>query len=300
MDLSIIIVSYNAKDILQRCLESIFQHTQNLNFEVIVVDNASTDGAIGVLKEYEKKYSLLKVIYSKENLGFAKANNLGARQAKGKYLLLLNNDTILIENAPKLMFNWLEAHHNFAVASCQILDSEKNISSILSAGFFPTLPSVLAWAFFLDDLPVIRTLFKPYHIHAGADLSKADIDWVSGAFMMVRKDVWDRVGGMDESLFMYGEDVDLCYRIKQTGLKVGYNPVVRVIHIGQASQNKMPRGYILGEFGGLKYFYLKHFPGWRVVVLDFLLDIAALLRVVFWLVRLKPQVAKIYLEALVQ
>ena len=298
MDVSIIIVSYNAEDVLKRCLDAVFQHTQNLEFEVIVVDNASTDGAIGVLKDYEEKYKDLHVIYSRENLGFAKGNNLGAKQAKGKYLLLLNNDAILTENAPKLMINWLEARHNFGAASCQILDDEQKISPILSAGFFPNLPAIFAWAFFLDDLPLIKNLFKHYHIHAGVNLDKLDFDWVTGAFMVVRKTVWDKVGGMDENLFMYGEDLYLCYRIKLLGLKIGYNPATKVIHIGQASQNKMPRGYILGEFTGLKYFYAKNYSQIYQMLLGFILDVAAFNRIIFWLVRLKPEIAKIYLKTL--
>ena len=220
--------------------------------------------------------------------------------ATGKYVALINNDTILIENSFKTMFKWLEGHHNIGAGSCLLLDNEHKISPIMSVGYFPELRDLLGWAFFLDDLPVTIRFFKPFHIHTNLYKSSEEFlpDWISGSFMFIRKEVLDKVGGMDESIFMYGEDVDLCYRIKLAGWKVGYNPATQAIHIGQASQKGMPRGYILGEFTGLKYFYAKHFPQWKQAILDFLLDIAAFNRIVLWLVRLKPELAKIYLEAL--
>ena len=300
MDVSVIIVSYNSREVLKRCLDAVFDFTTGLDFEVIVVDNASTDGAIGVLKDYEKKHSNLKVVYSRENLGFSKGNNLGLRQAKGKYFVFLNNDAILIENSLKKMVDWMEAHHNIGASSCLLVDNDQKISPIMSAGFFPGLRSLFGWAFFFDDLPAVAKLFKPFHIHT--QLYKPDQeffpDWISGSFLFIRREVVEKVGGFDEALFMYGEDLDLCFRIVKAGWKIGYNPATKVIHIGQVAQEGAPRGYILGEFSGLKFFYAKHFPGVRQTVLDLILDIAALLRVVFWLVRLKPQRAKIYLEAL--
>lgn len=302
MDLSVIIVSYNAREVLKRCLDAVFQLTTDLEFEVIVVDNGSTDGAIGVLKDYEKKYKNFKVVYSRENLGYARGNNEGMKIATGKYFLIINNDTLLIENSGKKMLDWMEAHHNIGISSCLLVDNEQKISSIISAGFFPFLPAIFAWAFFLDDLPGVKKLFKPFHVHS--DITGVtvvtDFDWVSGSFMMVRREVFTKTGGFDENIFMYGEDLDFCYRVKQAGYKIGYNPETRAIHLGQASQKKMPGGYILGEFTGLKYFYAKHFPGWRQNVLDLLLDVVALLRIIFWLIRLNPQTAKIYLEALFQ
>ncbi|MCL4398015.1 glycosyltransferase family 2 protein [Patescibacteria group bacterium] len=306
MDVSVVIVSFNIKDTLKRCLDAVFQYTTDLDYEVIVVDNASTDGAIGMLKDYEKKHKNLKVIYSRENLGFSKGNNLGIKQSTGKYILLLNNDAVLLENSAKKMFGWMETHRNIGAASCLLVDSEQRISPIMSAGFFPGLRGLFAWAFFLDDLPGVVRLFKPYHIHtngtASIDVSSVntDLDWISGSFFFVRREVIEKVGVLDEMIFMYGEDLDWCYRIKKAGWKIGYNGETKVIHIGQASQDKIPRGYILGEFSGLKFFYAKHFSGWRQVVLGTILDVAAFNRVVFWLVRLKPQTAKIYAEALLK
>ena len=139
MDLSVIIVSYNVKELLKNCLESVSKFTQDLKYEIIVVDNASTDDSVSDL-------SNLKLILSKENGGFSKGNNLGIKQAKGKYILLLNPDTLLVENSLKIMFDWMETHPEIAVSSCQLLNSEQKITS--TGGYFPNLFRVAAWAVF--------------------------------------------------------------------------------------------------------------------------------------------------------
>lgn len=115
---------------------------------------------------------------------------------------------------------------------------------------------------------------------------------------MVRKETIDKVGLLDENIFMYGEELEWCLRFKQNGFKISYTPVTRIIHLERQSSSGLPRNAVLGEFKGLKYIYGKHFPGWKQNVLDFLLNLAAALRIIFWLARLKPQMAKIYLEAL--
>ncbi len=325
MDVSIVIVSYNSKDIFRDCLESIFKYTEGVSFEVIVVDNASTDGVVEYLREAEKNYGKrLKVIYSQENTGFSKGNNLGIRQASGKYILLLNNDTKLVENAVKSMFVCMEGKPDFAVASCQLVDSENRLSP--TGGYAPTLARVASWALFLDDLPLISRFFPSYHPHVSdshwqgffldlpwikklvggsktaTETYKYDKefypDWVTGAFFFIRRTALDQLGGLDEGIFMYGEELEWCMRARMAGWKVGYTPITKIIHLERGSQGGLPRGALLGEFRGLKYIYGKYFPVWKQLLLGTLLDIAAFLRVIFWLARLKPQMAKIYLEAL--
>ncbi|MBI3558938.1 glycosyltransferase family 2 protein [Candidatus Gottesmanbacteria bacterium] len=299
MDLSVIIVSYNVKELLKNCLESILKYTQNLKYEIIVVDNASTDNSVS----YLRSLSNLKLILSKENGGFSKGNNLGIKEAKGKYILLLNPDTLLVENSLKIIFDWMEARPKIAVASCQLLNSEQKITP--TGGYFPNLSRLIMWAFFIDHFIPI----KSYHSHAsfwpqsrisknagdaGAAQHDTELDWITGAFFMIRKETLDRVGLLDENIFMYGEELEWCLRFKQNGFKVGYAPVTKIIHLAKS----LPRNAVLGEFKGLKYIYEKHFFGWRQTVLEFLLNIAAVLRIIMWLVRLKPVMAKIYLEAL--
>lgn len=302
MDVSVIIVSYNVKDLLRNCLDSVIKFTKDVEFEIIVVDNTSSDDSLSYLSSLSD-IGNLKVIASPENGGFAKGNNLGIKQAKGKYILLLNPDTLLTENSIGRMFLWMEGHKDVAVSSCQLVDSEQQISP--TGGYFPTLQSVAAWAFFLDDLPIISKFVKPYHPDAGPfhkdkTMYQSEFypDWVTGAFFFVRKEAIDKVGYLDENFFLYGEELEWCLRFKEAGFKVGYTPLTKIVHLERKSSDSLPRNAILGEFKGLKYIYAKHFPGSKQILIGTLLDLAAFARIVFWLVRLKPEMAKIYIEAL--
>jgi GT2 family glycosyltransferase len=162
-----------------------------------------------------------------------------------------------------------------------------------NGGYFPTLARLLLWTF------SIRTTHG-YHPNASCYPLTANcyLDWVTGGFMFVRKEVIDKVSGLDEKIFMYGEEVEWQYRIRQAGWKIGYTPTTKVTHYERKSSGGSPRGAILGEIKGLKYIYGKHFPGWKQIILGSLLDILAFSRVIFWLVRRKPEMAKIYWEAL--
>lgn len=283
MDVSVVIVSYNVAELLKNCLESVKKYTSGLKYEIIVVDNKSTDNSVGVIKNAGVKF-----IDAGDNVGFAKGNNLALRQAQGKYVLLLNPDTLLLENSLKTMFDWMETHPEYAVASCQLIDSEQK--NIPTGGYLPTLRRIAAWAMFFDDIFKI----KSYH----PKTNDSEPDWVAGAFFMVRREAMEKVGMLDENFFMYGEELEWCLRFKQAGWKVGFVPETKIIHLERKSSGGLPRNAVLGEFKGLRYIYGKHFPGWKQWVLETLLDIAAAMRVVFWLVRLKPQMARIYLEAL--
>ncbi len=299
MDVSVVIVSFNVRELLKNCLDSVVKFTKDVDYEIIVVDNGSSDESVELLKNYKG----IKTVFSKDNLGFSKGNNLGIKEAKGKYILLLNPDTLLLENSLKTMFDWMEGHQDIAVSSCQLVDSEQQISS--TGGYFPTLSRVFLWVFFLDDLPVLKNFIKSYHpqvstMNRSTRLYSSEFypDWVTGAFFFVRREAIDQVGVLDGNMFMYGEELEWCIRFKSAGWQVGYTPVTKIVHLGRKSSGGVPRNAVLGEFKGLKYIYGKHFPGWKQIVLGSLLDIAACARIIFWLIRLKPEMAKIYLEAL--
>lgn len=286
-----VIVSYNAKDMMQKCLESTFKFTKDVNFEVIVVDNASTDGVLETLRGYGKK---IKLIESKENLGFSKGNNLGIKESSGKYVFLLNNDTELVENSIERLKIWMDAHSEVAVVSPQMQSSEQKLMA--TGGAFPTLKNVFAWAFFLDDLP---NYANSYHPKVSKKFETEFFpDWVTGAMMFVRREAIDKDGFLDENIFMYGEDLEWCMRFKKAGWKIAYTPITKIIHRERGSQGGLPRGAILGEFQGLKYIYGKYESIPRQLFLGTILDFAAILRVMMWMVRFKPQMAKVYLEAL--
>lgn len=285
MNVSVVIVSYNAASYLKECLESIFTFSKTPP-EIIVVDNSSIDTSVEVAKSFGKKVT---VIVNKDNRGFGVGVNTGLKIAKGEYILVLNPDVRFLDDAISKMTVFMENHKDVGLASCAFLDGEQK--TLPNGGFFPTLTRLFAWTFFVH-------FGNAYHPRAVMYKSEFYPDWVTGGFMFLRKEVIDKIGFMDETFFMYGEEIDWQYRIRQVGWKIAYTPITKVIHHERKSSGGSPRGAILGEFKGLKYIYGKYFPGWKQIVLGTLLDVAASLRILMWLVRLKPAMAKIYLEAL--
>lgn len=286
MDVSVIIVSYNAASYLKECLDSILKFTKSPDFEVIVVDNNSSDDSLKVAKSFGGK---ITVIANKDNRGFGAGINIGLKRVTGKYVLVLNPDILFLDDAISKMMAYMGQHLDVGLAGCQFFDSEQKM--LPNGGFFPTLTRLFLWTF---------SLRTPHGYHPKANLYDKEFypDWVTGGFMFVKKEAVDKVGGLDENIFMYGEEVEWQYQIRQAGYKIGYTPITKVIHYERKSSDGSPRGAILGEIKGLIYIYGKHFPGWKQIILGSLLDILAFSRIIFWIVRLKPAMAKIYLEAL--
>lgn len=219
-DLSIIIVNYNTKALLKQCLESIF------NYKVIVVDNGSGDGSAEMVK---KDFSKVKLIVNKKNLGFAKANNQALQQAQSEYVLFLNSDTIVPkETIPKLL-SYLEKHPEVGVVTPKLELRSGEIDPDCHRGF-PQPWAAFCYFSGLEKLFPKSKFFGQYH-QTWKNLNVVhEIDSCCGAFMLARKKILDEVGGFDESYFFYGEDLDLCYRIKQKGWKIIYYPKAKAIH----------------------------------------------------------------------
>lgn len=299
MDLSVIIVSYNTKKLLKQCLDSVFQHTRGIDFEVFVVDNDSKDGSVEMINHQS---SAIKLIANRANLGFAAANNQALRQAQGKYLLLLNSDTILKENSLKKMVDWMEENQKVGIFSCQLVYQDGAVQG--SGGYFPTLLRIFNWMFFIDDLPVIKEIFKSFHPHeprtgwlSSQYFQKQHFqDWVTGAFFLVRKKVIDQIGLLDEKFFMYMEEVEFCYRAKQANWQVAYVPITKIIHLARKSGSQA--GALLGEYRGLIKFYQKHQPFWQLQILRIILKAGAVLRLlIFGIIRGDRDKKEIYAQA---
>jgi len=298
MDLSIIIPSYNTKDLITSCVKSIIKHTSGLKYEIIVVDNASTDKSVEALKKQKK----VNLIENNKNLGFAGANNIGYKESKGEYILFLNSDTLLRNNLLKEMIDWMKKNPGVGAASCTLKNSDGSLQA--TGGYFPTLPRVIAWMFFLDDIPGVNMFIKSFHPMGNKSPIKnisfykkeREIDWLTGAFMLTRKDVLDKLKGpWDESYFMYTEDVDICYRIKRSGHKIMYLPRWDITHLGGASGTK--ESTILSEFRGVKRFYSKFYPKWQYLILRFLLKTGSLGRIIIFGILEGLNSAKIYAKA---
>ncbi len=225
MQVSIIIVSWNVKDLLQKCVESIQQYSSNISYEIIVVDNASTDGTAEMIQQFPE----VTYIQNNTNAGFAKANNQGITQAQGEYILLLNPDTEFTENTIEQCIGRFDG--TVGVIGCQLHNPDGSIQ--LSVRRFPT---------FLSQLAILFKIHKifPFVLHnylaKDFDYTKeAEVDQVMGAFMCIPKKVLDTVGLLDEDFFIWFEEVDLCRRIKQAGFTILYYPDTSIIHHGGTS-----------------------------------------------------------------
>ena len=194
--LSIIIVSFNTKGLLEKCLTSVFKFVKGVTFEIIVVDNASADDSPRLISE---RYPQAKLISNKKNLGFGIANNQGAAEARGRYLLFLNSDAYLIDNSLVKLIRFLDDNTKIGVAGPLILNPDNSIQQ--SVGFFPNLPQVFYWMSFLDDLPGGQFL-KPYHVdHDSFYKKERQVDWVTGAAMIVMRKLFVKIGGFDKNIF---------------------------------------------------------------------------------------------------
>ena len=284
MDLSIIIPSYNTKDLLVRCLDSIFQSLQNVHFsyEVIVVDNASEDGSRDILN---KKYTQVIKIFNNNNVGYGKANNQGIHGAKGKCILLLNSDIQVLGSGIESLYQFICAHPR-SFAGGKLLNEDGNPQA--SCGPMYTLPVVAMMLLAQGDTLGI-TRYSP--------LAVRQVDWVSGACLIGAKQSFADVGFFDEGIFMYMEEIDLLYRAKKKGYAVFFQPEARFIHTGAASSSKR-RTPVVNIYRGLMYFYRKHRGPLAVAAVKLLLMAKALAAIVLGRMIGKRDLVTTYEEAL--
>lgn len=291
MDLSIIIVNYNTKQVTADCLRTIKNSQDKLRKEVIVVDNGSDDGSFKYLK---KTFPWAKLLSSGTNLGFARGSNFGAKHAKGNYIWLLNSDTLLKPDTINT-FMKLVMKNKSQIASCKLLNPDKTIQP--QGGFLPRLSRLTAWMFFIDDLPIIGSLIRPYqqrHIHFFKKHQHPG--WLSGTALLIKRSLYNQLKGLDKNIFMYGEDVEFCLRAAKRGLRLDYFPQPELTHLGQASGTS--QGAVLGEYKGLKYLFKKHKPSWEYPLLRWLLKTGALLRIIIFGIILQDKAKKtIYVKA---
>lgn len=299
--LSIIIVSYNTADITINCLKSIFQDkmlefdlntpksNESIPSEIIIIDNNSHDDSVLKIKTLASRYKGIKLIENKDNSGFGKANNQGVKISQGNYILFLNSDTLILHSAISQSLNWLSSHPEASTCTAQLLNKDNTIQA--SGGFFPSLANVFTWSLSLDDLPFVNKLVKPLHPHTPSFYTKDKFyisdhpqDWVTGAFMMVRKSALENSGLFDENYFMYGEEVELSYRIKKTNKEnqVWYLIGPQIIHFGGASATSKIDP-VLNEYKGILAFFKKHKSPTQYQTVRLLLKFNAFIRSIIYL-----------------
>jgi O-antigen biosynthesis protein len=260
MKLSVIIVNYNVRQFLENALTSIFRALEGLDGEVIVVDNASDDGSVDMVR---KKFPAAQVIANSENLGFARANNLALTGAKGDYLLLINPDTIVQEDTFHVMLEFCRTHPATGLAGCKILNPDGSFQ-LPCRRSFPTPWVAFTKVFGLSALLPQSRLFGRYNLTYLDPDASYEVDAVSGSFMMISRTAYERVGGLDESFFMYGEDLDWCYRVRQAGFAVHYVHSTQIVHFKGESTRRSNIDEVRVFYGAMELFVEKHFSASRV------------------------------------
>lgn len=255
MDLSIIIVNYNVKEFLQNLLTSLSKAVANLSAEIIVVDNGSDDGSIEMLRE---KFPRVTLISNKVNLGFSKANNLGLKIAEGKFLLLLNPDTIVQEDTFEKLIQFFNENQDAGMVGCKILNPDGTLQ-LACRRSFPGPWTSFCKVSGLSSLFPKSKLFARYNLTYMDENRSYEVDAISGSFMMVRREVFEKIGGLDEQFFMYGEDLDWCYRVQKSGWKVYYVHNTTIIHYKGESTKRSSLDETKVFYNAMHLFVKKHF-----------------------------------------
>lgn len=274
MELSVIIVNYNVTYFLKQCLTSVRIAAKNMDYEVYVVDNNSVDGSVEMVKH---DFPEVKLIANKNNVGFSKANNQAIRLAKGKFVLLLNPDTLVEEDTFAKVVNYMNSHPDAGGLGVQMIDGKGNFLPESKRGL-PT-PWVAFYKIFgLSKLFPKSKRFGKYHLSYLDKNQIHEVEILSGAFMLLRKTVLDKIGLLDEDYFMYGEDIDLSYRIIKAGYKNIYFSDTRIIHYKGESTKKSSVNYVFVFYKAMVIFARKHFSSKRAQLFSVLIKLAIFLR----------------------
>ncbi|MCU7491562.1 MAG: glycosyltransferase family 2 protein [Ignavibacteria bacterium] len=266
--LSIIIVNYNSRSVLLDCLDSLLESRYCFPYEVFVVDNASSEN----INDLEEKYNQFRFIFNKNNLGFAAANNIGIKLAKGEFILLLNPDTIVNKDSFQPMINYLRNNPETGIVGCKIFNAEGGIER--STHSFPSLmkefvhaneflKALMSYDSFFGNLLKKKSRMKAFDSYWDHD-SEREVDHVTGACMMVRREAIEKAGLLDEAFFLYNEEVEWSLRIKKAGFKSIFLPDSTIIHLfghstGQRVQKQKVNRLLVERYRGMLYFFGKHF-----------------------------------------
>lgn len=253
VDLSIIIVSWNVRDLLAACLQSILAQVDLSQIEILVVDSASTDGTAALLRD---QFPQVRLLPQTENIGFTRGNNLALQAAQGCYFLLLNPDTVVPGDALQQMMAFLEAHPIVGIVGPHTLNTDGSYQSTRRR--FPTLLTALFESTWLQNLAPKR-LLDYYYVNDVPETATVEVDWVQGSALMARREVFQQIGGLDEGYVMYSEELDWCRRAKAAGFGVAYLGSAQIIHHGgKSSEQASARKHITFQQSKLRYFRKFH------------------------------------------
>jgi GT2 family glycosyltransferase len=278
LDLSVIIVNWNTSELLRNCLASVYEQTVDLDYEVIVVDNASTDSSLKMLKS---DFPQVVLIENEENRGFAAANNQAIAVTKGRYILLLNSDTVILDRAIERTISFANENPKAGAIGCKVLNPDGTIQH--SCFMFPSILNMLLSSTYLYKIFPKNKLFGREQMTWWDRNDVREVDVIKGCFMLVRREAIEQVGILDEHFFVYGEETDWCYRLKKEGWKVMFTPIGQVIHFGGQSTQQSKVEMILQLRGSILLFIKKHKGFLSQVITRLLTALFFFLRVPYWI-----------------
>ena len=253
IDISIVIVNWNAKSLLRDCLKSIYETTKPFSIEILVIDNGSTDGSIKMIKSH---FPHVKLIENENNLGFAKANNIGINKCRGKYVCLVNSDIVVRKRCFENLFNYMGEHLDVGMSGPQLLNTDLTIQ--VSCKQFPSLWNNVSRTFFLHRLFPKSSLFGAEEMSYFNHKSILNVDALAGAFLMVRNDTLKHVGVLDEDFFIYSEDIDWCKRFSDNGWEIIFYPKANAIHHDGGSSKRAPIRFYIEMLKAKLHYWEKH------------------------------------------
>jgi GT2 family glycosyltransferase len=289
VNLIIAVLNYNTKELTQRCLKSVFENKPETDFEVWVVDNASTDDSLKIIK---KNFPQINIIESDKNFGFAGGNNLVLKKIPANYYLLLNSDTEIKDRAVDKLLNFAR-DNEYSISSCRLLDKEGKFQP--NAGELPKFSPLIVWLSGLDDI-FRKFIYLPSYQERSEKFYQKDrsVGWVGGAAMLIEGNILKKLGYFDDKLFMYGEDVDFCFRASKEGLKVGWTKSAEIMHLGGGSLNQPKYFQWKGEFSSLIYIYKKYYGKFFAFILRLLMYFFIFIRIVSFSILGKLNYAQTY------
>ncbi len=277
-DVSIIIVNWNTRELLRDCIKSVYENTHDVSYEIIVVDNNSSDGSAAMVSE---SFGDVKLVCNSTNAGFAAANNQGMSEATGRYVLLLNSDTVVLESAIDRSVEWMDSHGGAAVMGCRVLNPDRSMQR--TCFMFPSVLNCFLLTSYLSKL-IGGGFFGREQMQSWRRDSEREVDVVTGCFMLVRSEAIEQIGMMDEDYFVYGEETDWCWRFKESGWDVVFSPVGEIVHYGGQSSRQSAGAMMLQLRGSILLFFRKHKSLFEYFAARFLIGMFFLLRAPFWAV----------------
>jgi GT2 family glycosyltransferase len=266
VDVSVIIVNWNTKNLLHACLMSLQDDVTAVRVETIVVDNASRDGSAEMVA---RDFPQVRLLVNARNMGFATATNRGMTRARGRYVLLLNSDTVVLPGAIQEMVRYMDAHPHVGAVGPRLLNGDRSLQS--SMRDFPHLGRDALAILEMERWPLVGRIVWRYGRHSslyGSDHSKTrEVDWVVGACLLLRREAIERVGPLDDGYFFFAEEMDLCWQLRQHGWPIVFLASAEIVHLGGQSAARVPAARLTWHYAGLLRFYGRHrTPAHRVAV----------------------------------